>query len=604
MTNVAEKTHMHTPIHELFREQARRSPEAPALLMPYSEPAVLSFGEVEILARRGAGMLQKMGVSPGDRVGLLVRRSWQSFVGVLATWNAGALYVPFSLDDPELHRNQIAVDASLSAWLVDHEGAALLPSGAPHIVLDDLMFVTEHALLPCGAPAAACILYTSGSTGRPKGVVNTHRAQINRFQWWRDNYPLAEDDRLCHRASLRFIDSLWEMFCCTLQGRPIVISPEAAGSQPLQLARVLFESKVTRLVTVPTLLRSILDLDVDVQAMLSTLRLCVVGGEVMSVDLARRFRKLASNCALVNAYGQTETAADVTCYRVLDISAEASSIPIGAVVNGLHLFVLNDQLRRVPTGTMGELFVGGTGLAAGYWNRDDLTAERFLSLPDIFPDGLLFRTGDLGREVPGGCFEFCGRLDQQVKLRGYRIELDEIEAALRRHPGVGQVGLVHQTHAGVCGRIIAFVAPKQSVCGQCDTSILNGAELRHRLQQELPDYMIPSEIFVSNVWPTLPSGKVDLAALVTTVTSPRRYGDANPLEETLAGLWSEVLGVTSVGPDVPFFEAGGHSLAVVQLAKRLSQALGICIDDACLFANPTVRKQAAWVEELLRRKNS
>ena len=291
------------------------------------------------------------------------------------------------------------------------------------------------------ADSPAYVIYTSGSTGTPKGVVGVHRGAVNRFSWMWKTFPFSPDEKSCQKTSLSFVDSIWEIFGALLQGIPTVLVPNPAAKEPASLVDYLARHGVTRLVLVPSLLREILQ-SADLSERLARLRYCFCSGEPLGADLAARFRRALPDCKLINLYGSSEVAADVT-YCEIDEDNSCASVPIGRPIDNTQIYLLDSELQPVPVGVRGEICVGGDSLARGYLKRDELTAEKFIANP-FAQNGQsrLFRTGDMARYRADGNIEFLGRADDQVKIRGCRVELGEIESALNQHPGIGESAVV------------------------------------------------------------------------------------------------------------------------------------------------------------------
>ena len=399
----------------------------------------------------------------------------------------------------------------------------------------------------------AYVIYTSGSTGSPKGVLGLHRGTINRFAWMWQAYAFEPEEVCCQKTSLNFVDSVWELFGPLFQGIPTVIVPDEVRKHTHRLIQTLAAHRVTRVVLVPSLLRAILDGDGSLQRQLSTLKIWISSGETLPVDLAQRFRELLPHSVLLNLYGSSEVSADVTWFDVGMMKGDLVSIPIGRPIANTQIYLLDAQLQPVPVGVAGEVCVGGDNLARGYHNRPELTAEKFIPNPfSDEPGARLYKTGDLARYLPDGNIEFIGRKDYQVKIRGLRVELGEIEAVLGQHPSVQRCVILVREDIPSDKRLAAYVVPH-------DQATKTVGELRNFLKTKLPEYMVPSAFVFLDTLPLTPNGKIDRQALSVpnhtrfepenTFVAPR-----NPVECQLTQIWENLLGTRPIGIRDNFFE--------------------------------------------------
>ena len=416
----------------------------------------------------------------------------------------------------------------------------------------------------------AYVIYTSGSTGRPKGVQGLHSGAVNRFRWMWERYPFAPGEVHAQKTSLNFLDSLWEIFGTLLQGVPIVILDDDTLKDPRRLVRALDEHGVTRLVLVPSLLRVLLE---EPAPLLPKLKICVTSGEALPVELWQRFRERMPHALLLNLYGSSEVSADATYEELHELDGD--TVPIGRPIANMHAYVLDRRMRLLPPGAKGELYVGGVGLARGYHNRPELTAERFVE----HPLGRLFRTGDLASWRDDGRLDYLGRADHQVKVRGFRVELGEVEAAIREHAGVTDAVVVKRDDA-----LVAYVV------GATEGLL---AHVRHTL----PDYMVPSRIVPLEKLPLTPSGKLDRNALPAPDRAGRRsVAPRTETEAKVAEIFASVLGVQEVGVEDDFFELGGHSLLATQVISRVRHRLGADLPVAAMFASRTAAQLARVID--------
>ena len=587
-------------IHQIFQEQARRAPDDVAVI--FGEERV-TYGELNARANRLAHYLRARDVGPEVRVAICVERSVDMIVGLLGILKAGGAYVPLEPKYPAERMSFILADCQARLLLTQHQLRDVLPVAAVEtIYLDAEMpaIMRESAgdpVLLTSAENAAHVIYTSGSTGLPKGVVSAHRASVNRFAWMWQTYPFAAGEVCCNKTSLSFVDSIWEIFGPLLEGVPLVIISDEVVKDPRQFLAELSSNKVTRLVLVPSLLRVMLEMGEDLSRLLRKLRYCVCSGEALPVELAKSFREQLPSTKLINLYGSSEVAADVTCYEVEDTD-ELTTIPIGRPIANTEVYIVDSDFQPVPVGVPGEICIGGDGLARGYLNRAELTAEKFG--PNPFSDehgARLFRTGDIGRYLHDGSVEYRGRRDHQVKLRGFRIELGEIEAQLRDHPQVDQAIVVASDSERGEKYLVAYV----SSAGETPTS----NDLRAHLHRKLPEHMIPAAFVFLKSFPLTASGKINRLALpkpdrAQLVTREEFVAPRTPAEEILASIWSNLLNVPDIGVHDDFFALGGHSLLLVRVASSIRESFQVDLPLRSLFEAPALAALAERIEAAQR----
>ena len=583
------------PIHTVFELQATSIPKSTALRVQGTE---LSYQNLNEEANRLAHYLIKKGVGPGMLVGVCVERCPEMVVALLAVLKTGAAYVPLDPSYPEERLSFMIEDARLGCVVTRNGIQKRLPTSVPTVIALD----SEAALsrnepvhnpsLELNGVQRAYVIYTSGSSGRPKGVEGTHRGAINRFWWMWERYPFQPGEVCCQKTNLGFVDSIWEIFGPLLAGVPSVILAPETVLDPEELLQSLARHGVTRMVLVPSLLRALLDHAPDLGQRVPKLKLWSCSGEVLSADLARRFRQACPDAKLLNIYGSSEVAADVTWHEVGE--EDTTIVPIGKPISNSQVYLLDRQMNPVPVGVRGQIYVGGDGLAAGYWNRPELTAERFVANP-IAPEqsARLYRTGDLGRWRANGEIEYLGRVDSEVKLRGMRIELGEIEAVLMTHALVGEAAVELAEESGQ-PRLLAYLVPRN---GQAP----NARELRRHLRTKLPEPMVPARYVVLEELPLLASGKVNRRALAGTagvvLTEQGMTPPRTETERKLGEIWKELLKVEEVGVDQNFFELGGHSLLVLQVIARIRRMFEVELAVRTVFEEPTLAGLAAAVEK-------
>jgi amino acid adenylation domain-containing protein len=592
-------------LHRLIEAQAARTPGAVAVACAGHE---LTYRDLDARAGRLAGHLRRLGVGPESLVGVAAERSLEMVVALLATLKAGGAYVPLDPDYPRERLQFMLADAGVEVLLAQAPLAAALPPHRARVVLLDAEDSWEDCgpdgrglggrAQPTGSAAGAhhpdhpaYAIYTSGSTGRPKGVLVTHRGIVNRLLWMQDAYGLDADDRVLQKTPFGFDVSVWEFFWPLLAGARLVVAPPGAHQDAAWLARILAEEGITTVHFVPSMLRLFLE-GKDLAASCRTLRRVIASGEALPLDLMEQALALLG-APLHNLYGPTEAAIDVS-FHACARGDRRRAVPIGRPIANVALHVLDRHGEPVPPGVAGELHIGGVALARGYLRRPDLTAERFVPDPWGGAGGRLYRTGDLARHGADGAIEFLGRLDHQVKVRGVRVELGEIEAALAAHPGVSAAVVTARSEGGGETRLAAYLVAGGEPAPAAD-------ELRAFLRRTLPEAMVPAAFVVLLALPLTPSGKVDRRALpAPDFARPERErpwtAPRTPLETRLAGLWQELLGIERIGVDDDFFALGGDSIQGAMFINRLQEELGEIVYVMALFDAPTVAGFAAYLE--------
>ena len=575
-------------IHELFEVQAEQRATSVALRCDSEE---VTYAQLNERANRLAHYLRGSGVGPEVRVAICAERSVDMIVGLLGILKAGGTYVPLEPTYPSDRISFILTDCQAQLLLTQQRLGDLFSDATVDVIYLDgeaPPFMSDSVANPVavtGAENSAHVIYTSGSTGQPKGVVSAHRASVNRFVWMWQQYPFVADEVCCQKTSLSFVDSIWEIFGPLLQGVPLVIIPDEVVKDPRQFVHALSVNKVSRLVLVPSLLRVMLETE-DLSRELVNLRYCVCSGETLPVELATMFRQQLPKAKLINLYGSSEVAADVTCYEV-QATDKLTTIPIGRPIANTEVYLLDSDFQPAPVGVMSEIYIGGDGLARGYLNRPDLTAEKFVPHPfSTQPGARLFQTGDVGLYLPDGTIEYRGRRDHQVKLRGFRIELGEIEAQLASHPQVKQTVVVASDSEQGDKYLVAYLVLKAA-------ETITIEEMRSHLQQSLPEYMIPSAFVLLDEFPLTTSGKVDRRQLPAADEGRLELGEQfvaprTPVEQEVAHIWEQVLKVKGVGVNDNFFALGGHSLLATQVISRVNESLQIEMPLRTMFEQPTV----------------
>lgn len=567
-------------VHALFEAQVVRSPGAPALCFADS---MLSYSELNARANRLAHHLIAMGVVPGTLVALAVERSLEMVVALLAVLKAGAAYLPI---DPEYPQERIAYmlgDSGVALLLTQRRLRAGLPQlhGVSLIELDafDLGSGIDHnPAVRLHGEDLAYVIYTSGSSGRPKGAANRHRSVCNRLAWGQRHQRLDAHDTVLQKTPFSFDISFWEFFWPLSCGARLALAGPGEHRDPQRLVALIGQHQVSTIHFVPSMLQAFMAY--PVAAACQGLRRIICSGEALPAALQATVLAAFPQADLLNLYGPTEAAIEVS-YR--DCRDEGGlPVPIGRPIAGLRTHVLDEALNEVPCGVAGELYLGGLGLARGYWRRAALTAERFVADPGGADGERLYRSGDLVRWRADGQLDYLGRIDHQVKIRGFRIELGEVEAQLRCDPAVREAVVV--AHEGPGGmRLLAYVSPQRP-------GAIDPASLKAALARSLPDYMLPAVISVLDALPLNANGKVDRNALPAADQAPERayVAPQGELETMLAELWSAQLGGQRVGRHDNFFELGGHSLMAVQLSAALASRHACEVPVRTFFEAPTL----------------
>jgi amino acid adenylation domain-containing protein len=577
------------PVHELFQEQAACHPERTAVVC---EGKRMTYGELAERSGRLAARLRILGAGPEAVVGLYFERSLDMMVALLAILDAGAAWLPLDPDQPAERLAAMLADSGASL-VISEPRLAELAGGAKRVLVGDRGPARRlPARFRTHPEALAYVIYTSGSTGRPKGVMNTHGGLRNRLLWMQEAYGLTAADRVLQKTPISFDVSVWELLWPLMVGARLVLARPGGHQEPDYLSRVIADEGITTLHFVPSMLRVFLDA-VPTDALAGRPLRIVASGETLTVDLRQRCLGIPG-VELHNLYGPTEAAIDVTVWTCRQDDSPRS-VPIGRPIANTEIHLLDRGLRPVPTGALGELCIGGAGLARGYVERPDLTAERFV--PDAWSGrrgARLYRSGDLARRLRSGELEYLGRLDRQVKIRGVRIEPAEIEEALARHPGIAQAAVAAQSGGGET-RLVAWIVPRLGAA--LPASISLSAFLRERL----PEPMVPSAWVVMDDLPRTASGKVDRRALpAPDRPAPGSAAPRDPLEQLLAEIWAGILDAERVGLQDNWFELGGHSLHAMRLMTRVRRVFGVDLPLRDVFEAPTVAALAVRIDAARR----
>jgi amino acid adenylation domain-containing protein len=583
-------------VHEMFEQQAARTPHAIAV---ECEGEQLSYAELNQRANQLAHHLRGLGVDSEALVGILLERSLEMVVAVLGVLKAGAAYVPLDASHPPARLSFTLADAGVTVLVTQHHLRAQVAGSPTRVLLLDgdsqraqiaARSVENPALTP-NAEQLAYVIYTSGSTGQPKGVAVRHTAVVNFLSSMAISPGLSASDSVLALTSLAFDIAVLELLLPLAVGARVIIATREVVNDSQALKQLLRSSAATTLQATPATYHLLLENDRDFFQHLSLCRL-LCGGEALTTELAAQM--VATGIQVWNLYGPTETTIWSSVQLVEQVTG---SIALGRPIANTQLYVLDEKLRPTPVGVKGELYIGGEGLARGYVGRPELTAERFV--PDPFSGhggARLYKTGDIVRYQAGGELLYLGRSDAQVKLRGYRIELGEIEAALCQEDGISEA-VVLTKGEGAQKRLVAYVV---GTGGAAEGD--NSRELRRRLKEQLPEYMVPAQMVMLERLPLTPNGKVDRKALESYegVTKEEEFvSPRTSTEEALARIWRKVLEVERVSVEANFFELGGHSLLAARVVHLIHQELKINLPLHKVFEEPTIAGLALIAQEIM-----
>lgn len=623
-------------LHHLFEEQVQRSPNAIAVVFQEQQ---LTYQELNQKANQIARYLQKLGIKPEDKIGILLERSLDMVASILGVIKAGGTYLPLDPAYPSDRLTYLVQDAEVSLLLTKVSWQKQIPDTRVRwLCLDteagNISYErNENPTSQVTPENLAYVIYTSGSTGQPKGVAITHRSLVDRSQTLAQEYQIRESDRVLQFAALSFDVVAEELFPTWFGGATVVLRPEEAIASFAAFNQFIERERLTVLNLPASYWHEwVLALSQIKVKLPSCLRLTIVGSEkVLPERLAAWFALAGSQIDWCNAYGPTEATITTTLYKANRDRELANTVPIGRPLANTQIYLLDRHLQPVPIGVKGELYVGGLGLARGYLNRPQLTTQKFIPNP-FEPGTRLYKTGDLARYLRDGNIEFLGRSDRQVKIRGFRLELGEIESILNSHEAVREAIVIAQGN-----RLVAYLVEgrgqeeknrrgeqpfartkvksqkegggheaegRRGDLDSCDQQNISSPffdELRRFLKQKLPDYAIPSAFVLLETIPLTSNGKIDYSSLPTPeqdrVTEPETFiAPSTPTEKILAEIWAQVLGVDRVGSRDNFFELGGHSLLAIQIISRIREAFQLELPLRTLFDLPTIAELAQKIE--------
>jgi amino acid adenylation domain-containing protein len=579
-------------LHTFFEEQVARTPDSVALVFGDQQ---LTYAQLNARANQLAHYLRNLGVGPDTPVVICLERSIEMVVGLYGILKAGGAYVPLDPSHPTQRLAFTLSDTKAPVLLTQASLWSQLPPQSAKVVCLDKEWETiskeseENPAVAMSPENLAYAIYTSGSTGQPKGVLITHHAIGNHMLWMRDYVPLTGMDRVLQKTLPTFDASVWEFFLPLMCGAQLVMARPGGHQDSGYLVDAVIEHEITVLQLVPTMLRAVLS-ETNIQRCRSLARV-FCGGEALTHDLQQRLHERLDS-TLVNLYGPTEAAVETvvwTCSK----TDERQVVPIGRPITNTQTYLLDARLQPVPVGVAAELYIGGDALGRGYFNRADLTADRFIPNPfSVTPGARLYRTGDICRHLADGAIDYLGRSDHQVKLRGFRIELGEIESTLSQYHGVESSLVVVSEDSSGEQRLVAYFIAKDKIGVE---------ELRNYLRERLPPYMIPNAFVKMTGFPLLSNGKVDRKALpepgIDDLGINEYVAPETPVEIKVAEIWGEVLGVERIGRNDNFFDLGGHSLLATRMMARLNDVYGKIVSLQTVFEKPTLSQFALVVEQ-------
>ncbi|WP_421726898.1 amino acid adenylation domain-containing protein [Bacillus velezensis] len=584
-------------LHQLFEEQAQRTPDQTAVVYGESQ---LTYRELNERANQLARTLQSEGVQPDQPVGIMAERSLEMIVGLFGILKAGGAYVPIDPSYPVERIHYILEDSDTKLLLAQSHLRKSVPFTGKMLDLEDPRFSWEdgsNLKQTAGPNHLAYVIYTSGSTGRPKGVMVEHRSVINRLVWMQEHYPLDKQDVILQKTPITFDVSVWELFWWSMTGSKAVLLSNGGEKNPDVILDTIAQKNVTIMHFVPAMLHAFLESmeqksDEELKRKLASLKYVFASGEALTPAHVAGFHRMitpAGEAQIINLYGPTEATIDVS-YFECEAGETLNSVPIGKPISNIQLYIVQPGSEYFqPLGVAGELCIAGDGLARGYLNRPELTAEKFAAHP--FEAGKrMYRTGDLARWLPDGNIEYLGRIDHQVKIRGYRIELGEIEASLLQLDAVKEAVVIAIEKEG-SKQLCAYLSGDES---------LNTAQLKRHLLNKLPAYMIPAYFVQVEKMPITANGKIDRKALPAPegnrLTGTEYTAPGTLIEKQLADIWKDILALPDPGIKDHFFDVGGHSLKVLQLIHQINAGMGLNMHYQAVYDFPTIETMARAIQ--------
>ena len=577
-------------IQQMFEEQVKKTPNSTALMF---EDKTLTYGELNEKSNQLARQLREKGVKPDSIVGIMVYRSFEMIVGIMAILKAGGAYLPLDPEYPMERRNYMLENANVEIILTQKTISDRINNNIEKIVLDDPELYTGDSsnLVTINRPNdLAYVIYTSGSTGMPKGVMIEHYSVINRLNWMQKKYPLNESDTILQKTPYTFDVSVWELFWWSFCGAKLAILCPGGEKDPTEVISAIHKYKITTMHFVPSMISVFLDFlqREKNNDKVNSLRRVFASGEALTLKHFERFYKVFNNLdiSLTNLYGPTEATVDVSYFDCIK-GEDLKVLPIGKPIDNIRLYILNNNLEVQPIGVNGELFIAGDGLARGYLNAPDITSQKFIK-SEYLNEDRIYKTGDLARFLPNGDIEYLGRMDNQVKIRGLRIELGEIEYQLLKFKSVKEVVVIDRKDETRNSYLCAYYVS--------DSEVIN-SEIREHLSNNLPIYMIPSYFVRMDKLPLSDNGKIDRKKLpdpFLAVSIDEDYTEPrNDMERRIAGIWKKELNTDKIGVKSNFFNIGGDSLLAINVS--LSIGSGVTISD--IYSYPTIEELAKKIQD-------
>jgi amino acid adenylation domain-containing protein len=594
--NDARASHPDACVHELFEQQVARDPDAVAVVCKGRQ---LSYRELNERANQVAHFLRKRGVGPESLVGVCLERSLEMVIALFAVWKAGGAYIPLDPAYPQDRLSFMVGDAGMKVLLTDEKCKNLIPSAddvAVRLDSDWPAIAREDAgnPAPTSTPSnLAYVMYTSGSTGQPKGAMIQHNGLVNYLCWAIKAYEVEGKGSVPVHSSIAFDSTVASLYPPLLSGGQIELLPEDVGAQNL-LAALRQVKNRSKVVVTPAHLE-LLNKQLSPEEMSGITKVLVIAGEALNAERLSKWREFAPATRLFNEYGPTETTVGCCAYEVQAEDPTNGPVPIGSPITGAELYVLDLNLHPVSPGVIGELYVGGAGVGRGYFNKPELTRERFLDDPFSGRSGArMYKTGDLVRFREDGTLEFLGRSDDQVKLRGYRIELGEIETTLAGHPGVQSCAVVAREDSPGNKQLVAYLIARES-------DSVDAESARKFIKQKVPDYMMPAYFVFLNSFPLNQNGKIDRKALPAPssqnfLSTQIFVAPRTEIEKKLSVIWKELLKVERIGIHDDFFDLGGHSMLAIRVMSRVQEVFGAVVSRRTFYPTFTIAGLAKALE--------
>ena len=597
-------------IHQIFEKQVLKTPNAIALV---SDKGEVSYNEFNNNVNSLANYILKLGIGKNERIGIFIERSTEMVTAIYAVLKAGGAYVPLDISNPWDRLEYIIEDSEIKVLITNQNLATKINSPTIKKIEIDSQWEEikkesiENPVSEANENSVAYLIYTSGSTGKPKGVMIEHHSVINFINWRQRMYPLSEIDNSLLKTPITFDISVLELFWPLFYGAKLGVLASGSEKFPDQIIQTVSNFKVTFMQFVPSMLNVFLEF-VNEQSLqkLSSLKYVSTIGEALSPETVNKFNSTiykTNKTRLINTYGPTETTVEVSYYECTS-DKPIEVVPIGKPMDNTGFYIVDEQNNITPIGVSGELLIGGAGIARGYFKRPELTAEKFIDNPfDKNLSTKVYRTGDLSRYLPDGNIEFLGRMDFQVKIRGYRIELGEIEVLMRKHPSVSDSVVVVKDYLGGEKAIIGYIVIKE---GENGDKIVE--EVFSILRDSLPDYMVPTSILHLIGFPMLSNGKIDRKALPvpdsisssnTIISQPKSETEKEILE-----IWKETLNLSAISTSDNFFNIGGNSILLIQVATRVQKKYNIELEVVKLFEYPTISSFSSFLTSNTENNNS